>query len=194
MRIVNLNEFIKLPQGVLYTLYEPAILGELEIKGETNDLEKSAYGTVKFYSAALNDCLTEDILYIDPHRKASFSMTDENYTADVYYPDQLFAVWEQADIQFLQGLLQRAYIAAGALEKVIGESVDCSDTSLIKQEGLDKAVVERAATRNIKPSDIIIGSSSGHIISEILAKPQRYVILELIEKSTLSTVIYSSVT
>lgn len=103
MRIVNLETFLSLPEGVVYAEYEPCIFGDLTVKYDsyggcnatvaalTFDVESEG-GTSMFdiLDAAVKDSNYSVPLTLDGTRRDSF-----------YNVNQLFAVYEQKDIDQL---------------------------------------------------------------------------------------------
>jgi len=110
MKIVNLEEFRKLPAGTVFSKYEPCVFDGLMVKGDTwshDFLYQDLIGNIEAdgskqyfekceqmqagFSADLDfDCLERDGLF---------------------EKDQLFAVYEPYDLEQLIGRLQKASIA-----------------------------------------------------------------------------------
>ena len=101
MKILNRKDFLALPDGVLYSKYEPCIFGPLEIKGESweNDfLTQQIADAVdcndsgEFFNILLDAKETGNSFALDFYSEGRDGLFDE---------DQLFAVWEHADISAL---------------------------------------------------------------------------------------------
>jgi len=102
VKIVNRKTFLQMPEGTLYSKYAPCYFENFEIKGET-------LLTDDFCSQGLIDCIRcEDsgefvtILHDSEVNGASFSLDFDCYGRDGSFDDdQLFAVWERADVDAL---------------------------------------------------------------------------------------------
>ena len=102
MKILNTEEFAKLPEGVLFSEWKPNFLGDLQIKGEAY----VSRGWFSFTSAPVNSIdisLEEDLESGD-----SIPVDLEHYTKDVLPTEQLFAVWESDDLRKLISKLETA--------------------------------------------------------------------------------------
>lgn len=112
MRIVKRSEFLPMPPGTLYSKYEPHFFGPLCIKGDTlgNDfLVQDIHDAVDAYSS--------DEMYdrLDAAREEGASVSMDFYAEGrdgCLDSNQLFAVWEAADVRALVARLQEA-IAEG---------------------------------------------------------------------------------
>lgn len=108
MKIVGRKAFLAMPVGVLYSKYMPCIFGPLEIKGET--------------WSHCDDFLTQQVAdAIDCTGSGDFGekcqLMEEGVSAAVnldclgsdgcFDADQLFAVWEAADLAALIARLQQ---------------------------------------------------------------------------------------
>jgi len=108
MKIINLTEFRAMPDGTIFCKYEPCNFGELEIKGETWDSD--------FISAPLTGCIESDSgsdmfdkLLQYEKTKESFPLNVEYYGRDgLYEKDQLYAVYENTDIEQLISRLKQS--------------------------------------------------------------------------------------
>lgn len=97
MKIVTREEFLKLPEGTLYSKWQPSVADEIHIKGETVmgdfccvDIANSAdflYGAV----------VSQPVNLETPYR--------DGCALD---KDQLFAVWELDDLKELAKVVNRA--------------------------------------------------------------------------------------
>lgn len=113
MRIINLKEFLKLPEGTLYVKFDPVLFDELSIK------ESSISDLDWIYSPIINvDAIDSADIYGITNESlvegSSFDL-DINCTTreGMYDESQLFAVYEKSDvkqlIQKLNDSLERAY-------------------------------------------------------------------------------------
>lgn len=117
MKIVNLETFLSLPSGTIYSKYEPCCFSGLCIKGDSLDND--------FTYADMNvpvDCTgTDDFikkLFAAAAKGTSFSLDFDQWTRDACYDkDQLFAVYEKEDVEKmitkLQGCIKEAYQLPG---------------------------------------------------------------------------------
>ena len=111
MKIINRNEFLKLPSYTLYSKYEPCIFDDICIKGESmiwdsgNDFIYTPIADVVDSSSSSNfyDKLADAV-----DNKTSLSVDLECGSRDgLYDDDQLFAIWEKEDIQKLIASLNK---------------------------------------------------------------------------------------
>ena len=109
MKIVNLEEFRKLPKGTLYMKYEPyiCIFGDLCAKGETLGHDFLMENIACEIDA--NDC--DDFsskLHEAEENGASVAMEFDCTSRDgAFDKKQLFATYEKNDIEMLQDKLKR---------------------------------------------------------------------------------------
>ncbi len=109
MKIVTFAEFIKLPSGTLFMDYEPCLFGEISIKEETLESNNDFWR---------NDLTTDTdtdnpeemykVLEDSRENGASFKLDVEIMGRNAMYDDkQLFAVYEQKDLDDLISALQK---------------------------------------------------------------------------------------
>ena len=97
MKIINREQFLKLPNGVLYAKFEPCVFGDIAIKGESTS----------------NDWYFQDLLELDVNDSGEFadalfkSMEEGTSIAmdfncegrdGLYAEKQFFAVFEKEDV------------------------------------------------------------------------------------------------
>ena len=119
MRIITRAQFLAMPAWTVYMKYEPCCFGDLMLKGETLDNGKLEHD---FFCCALTDSLEceGDSDFFDTIDRAtaigeSMAMEFDGYGRDgCYDPDQLFAVYEKAD---LEGLIAALLGALGEYDK-----------------------------------------------------------------------------
>jgi len=105
MRIVNRTEFLKLPENTVFSKYKPCSFDGLRIKGETNGNDFTYQNIVSAIAESATDQFVDIILKKDN--------TGENMPMDfncmgrdgLYEEDQLFAVWDDDDVNGLIGRL-----------------------------------------------------------------------------------------
>lgn len=106
MKIVNRETFLKMPKNTVFTKYEPCNFGDLMIKGETlypdffqqQVLQVDCNDSVEFI----------DILEAARKEGKSFNLDLDCEGRDgLFDEDQLFAVFEKADVEMLIGRLKR---------------------------------------------------------------------------------------
>lgn len=119
MKIVNREEFLRLPSGTIYAEYDNYIFESLSIKG---DSLFSAPGKLDcigdFYlidiASSVDAVCSEDLwgkLREMASDGASFPVDLKTATRDGEYEDgQLYAVWEKEDIQSLIAVLQKSLL------------------------------------------------------------------------------------
>lgn len=103
MKIVNAIELAKLPEGVIYSEYEPCILGDLKVKGEVLS-EGNETEWAHWYDADINH--VEHML--DELKAGDSSPVGIIYGGDVHEPEELFAVWELEDLKELREVINKA--------------------------------------------------------------------------------------
>jgi hypothetical protein len=104
MKIVNTEEMAKLPEGILYSAYEPCILGELRIKGKTLNEGNNSTEWAQWFDADINNVKDID----DDLESGDSSPLEIIYSRDVYEPEELFAVWEVEDLKELSEVINNA--------------------------------------------------------------------------------------
>lgn len=91
MRIVNFEEFLKLPAGTIFQKFEPSVCDVIAVKSDSLE-----WGEVKdfcldlFGGESISDHLSSDVSVTI---NTGFTIRDASYN-----PKQLFAVWEEEDI------------------------------------------------------------------------------------------------
>ncbi|MNQ41608.1 hypothetical protein D3C85_552900 [compost metagenome] len=98
MRIVSFEEFLKLPRGTVFALYEPEVIGDIRIKvGNFSDWDYQ-YDPLDMLEAGLGIPDLGDL-----HRDGGDVPLDFNYTSregsTVMDKGQLFAVWSKVDVR-----------------------------------------------------------------------------------------------
>lgn len=108
MKILNLTEFRKQPQGTLFSKYEPCAFDDLCIKGETLDCD-FLYQDIVGAIDAKNDDEFQNKLHLSEALGNSIKMDFDCQSRDGCFEDgQLFAVWEISDVEALIIKLQKA--------------------------------------------------------------------------------------
>jgi hypothetical protein len=106
MRIVNKQEFLKLPENTIFSKYSPCQFGDLCIKAES-------VGTIDFYYQPISNSIkcNDTGEFVDACTKAekeSIEMDFDCLTRDGMFGDeQLFSVWEEKDIAAFISRLER---------------------------------------------------------------------------------------
>lgn len=106
MRIVDLTTFRAMPVGTLYSKYAPCYFVDLAIKGET-----LAYDFLTQQIADAIDCTgSDDFSHKLDHSQIHGSSVAMDFHClgrdGCFDKDQLFAVWERADVEALISRLQ----------------------------------------------------------------------------------------
>jgi hypothetical protein len=109
MKVVNLEEFKKLPVGTVFQKYTPNIFGILQVKDEN-------FSHYDFYSCSLTEDLKgndNDTQVMEAHNKLQNGEDVEKcfntYDRDgLYKRSQLYAIWSKSDIRGLIGKLQQS--------------------------------------------------------------------------------------
>ena len=105
MKIVNRNEFLALPNGVLFRKFEPCVFQDIQIKKNSydNDFVCVSLDWVKVDNPEQNDYNT---LQNAMNNGESFEFDYEMTYRDGLYDDEWFAIYEKDDIQELSEVLQ----------------------------------------------------------------------------------------
>ena len=101
MKIINLEEFRKLPENTLYSKYTPMFFDSLEIKGETwkcDFLSQSLHDAIECDSSDEMMTLLTDAKEIGTSLEMDFNCQSRD---GIFNDDQLFAVWEKRDVEKL---------------------------------------------------------------------------------------------
>lgn len=102
MRIVNREEFLKLPSDTLFSLYTPQYFGEIMIKGDTIWPNDFRYQDINEAVDCRSSNEFTEILYSAEEKGTSFKMNFERWSRDgLYDNDQLYAVWDDEDVKAL---------------------------------------------------------------------------------------------
>jgi hypothetical protein len=106
MRIVNRDEFLKMPIGTLFSKYEPCIVHELLIKGESLIWEDGNDFIYNPISDAIKHGGSDDFankLYDAQENGTNLTMDfdDNNMRDGCFDYDQLFAIWTKEDLKQL---------------------------------------------------------------------------------------------
>lgn len=112
MKIVKLDEFIALPAGTLFAKYEPCVFEDLCIKGdsipETRDF---FYQDIVGALDARDSGEYSNLLFESQETGKSIPLDFDCQSRDgCFEPEQLFAVWDRADVV---GLIDRLKVALG---------------------------------------------------------------------------------
>lgn len=106
MRIVNREEFLKLPSGTMYAKYQPRCIDELEIKRETVvGVDFHTQGLIGIASA---NCREHSKRLGEMENGAQHPIDFESYGRDgLFDQDQLFMVLGIDDVKALHALIGR---------------------------------------------------------------------------------------
>jgi len=106
MKIVNRNEFLKLPPGTIAMKYQPCVFGEIFIKEETIG-ESGDFFLQYPLTCTQSETTVEEVglLFDAQENKTSLKMDFDCSQRDGCFDEkQLFAVYEKTD---LEGLIKR---------------------------------------------------------------------------------------
>ena len=115
MKIVSRAAFLAMPAGTVFSKYEPCVFGELMIKTDTIVIADSASGG-DFRYTSVADAIDSysssdfsDMLFDAEGNGNSMAMDFDIQSRDAEFePEQLFAVWERADVAGLIVRLQQS--------------------------------------------------------------------------------------
>ena len=111
MRVYNRQDFMNLPEGIIYTKGKPWYFGDMTVKGETitSGGKHIDWVCLNLDGVEANDCgqLTDRL---DEMLKKGVSYPIETgYGRDGFYDkDDLFLVYERADLEKLKGFIETA--------------------------------------------------------------------------------------
>lgn len=106
MKIIELQQFLSLPSGVLYAKFEPYVFGDIAIK-EASMSNDWLYQDLLELKARSNE-EWDDILSKAVEKGTSFNLDYECVGRDgLYKSDQLFAVFEKEDVVSLVRRLEK---------------------------------------------------------------------------------------
>lgn len=107
MRIVDRKTFLSLPGKTLYRKFEPDIYGDLEIKGETLNNDYQVVYSCGFIKGCKDCSDTSDAHDIAVQEGSDYRFDIDTYSRDgMFDKDQLFAVYDNEDIEQLIGKLK----------------------------------------------------------------------------------------
>ena len=112
MKIVNLKEFKKLPEGVLFMKYEPCYFEDLQAKGETLEHDFLSQNITYSIDCNCSDDFANKLFESEATRVdilMDFDCTDRDGCFD---DNQLFAVYDRRDIEMLINKLNRCKVMA----------------------------------------------------------------------------------
>ena len=112
MKIVNLKEFKKLPEGVLFMKYEPCYFEDLQAKGETLEHDFLSQNITYSIDCSGSDDFSTKLFEseeIGSDILMDFDCTDRDGCFD---DNQLFAVYDRRDIEMLINKLNRCKVMA----------------------------------------------------------------------------------
>lgn len=108
MRIVNREEFLKLPNGTMYRKYEPICMDELCMKLDST--EHNDWYVNRMDNLVADSTEEEDDQFRKAQTDSSYEMKMDFHQCQrdgLYDNDQLFAVYSDEDVEGLIKLLQR---------------------------------------------------------------------------------------
>jgi hypothetical protein len=106
MKIINREQFLKMPADTLYSKYTPCSFEQIEIKGMTRGED---FDLQRLSDAIEHDDSSEffDLLNTAEKKGISLKMDFDCQVSDNLFDNSLFAVWEQKDIKALIKRLSR---------------------------------------------------------------------------------------
>jgi hypothetical protein len=112
MRIVKREEFLKQPTGTLFSKYMPCAFSDLCIKGDTSTLsiDDFWFTTVPWPDGASDSEVFNTLEKAKNDSEFSFDLDFESCDRDgLFDQGQLFAIWEEKDLNAFIGTLQHCY-------------------------------------------------------------------------------------
>ena len=116
MRIVSKEEFLQLPSGTVYAEYEPCIFGNLSIKDDT--VFSISNQPIDFYCLEIASSVESSGSEEFFERVEAMENNGKSFPVDLdsvgrdglFETNQLYAVWEEEDIQSLITVLQKTLL------------------------------------------------------------------------------------
>jgi hypothetical protein len=111
MKIVDLAEFLKQPEGTVFSKYEPCVFGDICVKGKSHEND--------FYYQPLNGAIKADSITNFYDNLAYIEVNKTEIELDFNHPfiertfnkdEQRFAVWSKEDVLQLAKRLELALI------------------------------------------------------------------------------------
>lgn len=112
MKIVNLEEFRKLPEGTLFMKYEPCVFGELQCKGETWEHDFLCENVTYWPDCTGSDDFADKLQEAEDHGTSVLLDFDSSGRDGFFENEQLFAVYERRDMEMLMDKLRRCMESA----------------------------------------------------------------------------------
>ncbi len=112
MKIVDLQTFKAMPEGTVFMKFEPCIFGDLCVKAETMERDFVAASLTDGIDASDSGEMADKLFAAMKDPDLSISMDFEAYSRDgMFEDDQMFAVYEKADIEGLVKKLSECLLA-----------------------------------------------------------------------------------
>jgi len=108
MKIVNLEVFRSLPDGTVFSKYNPCIIDGLRIKVETWECDFLYQDLVANIDADSTEDFMEKLFLTEEKGAAMRLDFDCSERDGLYETDQLFAIYEKEDVEGLIARLQQA--------------------------------------------------------------------------------------
>ncbi len=111
MRIVNLEEFRKLPAGILFCKYSPCVFGSLQLKGDTLPIDFTCCNLIAsvYFEKSSNEMF--DTLDRAEKTGESFMLEVDCFGRDgLFEEDELFGIYEPFDIRQLLNVLEESLV------------------------------------------------------------------------------------
>jgi hypothetical protein len=106
MKLLNREEFLKLPEGTLYSEYDPHVFGDIRVKGVSGEGNNVyALDLIGLSSDGFNDFNEAANAFVETKQG---DLDFDCYCRDNILEDQLFAVFEAKELSEMTKLLQTA--------------------------------------------------------------------------------------
>lgn len=113
MKIVNREEFMKLPPGVFYAKGKPQYFGGLEVKHETCYSTRSD-DAIDWWSLDLSSFEFDSTEQFDDRfeemqlKGVSYPLTDSIGRDGLFDQDDIFLIYEKPDLEALKAMIEKA--------------------------------------------------------------------------------------
>jgi len=107
MKIVSLEEFRMLPEGTMYMKYEPCVFGYLQVKGETLEYDFYCENITYWPDCSGSDDFADKLFSAQETGESVLLDFDCGGRDGCFDKDQLFAVYDERDVEMLQDKISR---------------------------------------------------------------------------------------
>ncbi len=153
MKIVNLEEFRKLPAGTIYAKYEPCVFDGLDSKGDTLEVDFLYDGLIGNIEHDSSEDMFDKCQRMEKGESIGLDF-DCTGRDGLFEESQLFAIYEKGDIEKLIGKLNRC------LKSAYSEPPKAEEKPKLKEKILNASNVQKIQWDE---SNLIIHFNNGNV-------------------------------